>query len=75
MLSSVELNDQPRFDAAEIHNERIDRYLSPEFPAVESSVSEDRPQPLFGVSGITTECARMGEGFFCDESWRREIWH
>jgi hypothetical protein len=75
MLSSVELNDQPRFDAAEIHNERIDRYLSPEFPAVELSVLEDRPEPLFGVRGIATECARMGERLFCDESWRREIRH
>ena len=75
MLSSIELNDQPRLDAAEIHNERIDRYLSAELPAIEFPVSEDRPQPLLGFCGIVTECARMGEGLVCDELWRREIRH
>jgi len=75
MLLAVELNDQPCFDAAEIHNERIDSYLSAEFPAVELSVSEDRPEMLFGFGGIATERARTSERLLCDESGRREIGH
>jgi hypothetical protein len=39
MLPSIELNDQPRFDAAEIHNERIDWHLSAKFPTLEVSIS------------------------------------
>jgi hypothetical protein len=39
VLSSIELDNQPRFDTAEIHDERIDWHLSAEFPTVEVSVS------------------------------------
>ncbi|MGA8640587.1 MAG: hypothetical protein WB650_01660 [Candidatus Binatus sp.] len=39
MLYSVKLNDQPRFDTAEIHDEGVDRNLPPKFPTVEVSIS------------------------------------
>ncbi len=75
VLFSVEFDDQARRDTAEIDDERIDRYLSAEFPAVELSILKNRPEPLLSFGGVTTECARTRERFLRDKSWRREISH
>jgi len=61
VLFSVEFDDQPRPDAAEIDDEFIDRDLSAEFPAIELSVLEDRPEPLLGSRRSARERA---SGFF-----------
>ena len=75
VLFSVEFDDQPRSDAAEIGNEGVDRNLSAEFPSVELSILEYRPEPLLGFCGIAPECAGTSKGSLRDQSWRREVGH
>ena len=54
MLLAVELDDQSRFEAAEIDDEVVKRNLSSKFPIVERSISENRPKMLLRVGGLAT---------------------
>jgi hypothetical protein len=57
MLTAVEFDDQPGFNATEIDDEGIDRNLPAELPSIEVSVSQNRPEALFGLSCIVTKYA------------------
>jgi hypothetical protein len=57
VLFSIEFDDQPCTDAAEIDNERVDRNLSAELPATKLPILEDRPEPLLSFGRIAAECA------------------
>jgi hypothetical protein len=50
MLASVNLDDQSCFNTNEVANVRRDRVLAPKLEAAELAISQEMPQPPFGVS-------------------------
>jgi hypothetical protein len=68
VLLSINFDNQPCLDTAEIYDERVNRYLSAEFPAFEISVSEDCPEMLFGIGGIASESARASQRLLRNQS-------
>jgi hypothetical protein len=74
VLLAIELDDQPFSYAAEVDDVCVDCDLSAELVA-EISVSEDRPEALFGFSGIASERTRASEWFRGDQAWRGEVGH
>ena len=61
VLLAIELDDQSFSNATEVDDVCVDCDLSAEFAAIEISISEDRPEALFGFGGIASERARMSE--------------
>jgi hypothetical protein len=70
VLLAIELDNQPCSDADEVNDVLVDGDLSAEFVAVEISISEDRPEALFGFGGIASQRARTSEWFRGDQAWR-----
>jgi hypothetical protein len=75
VLLAIELDDQPFSDAAEVDDVCVDSDLSAELVAVEISISEDRPEALFGFGGIASERARTGEWFRGNQARWGEVGH
>jgi hypothetical protein len=75
VLLAIKLDDQPFSNATEVDDVCIDSDLSTEFAAIEISISEDRPEALFGFGGIASERARASERFRGDQAWRGEVGH
>jgi len=57
VLTSIEFDDHPPLDTAEIDDEFVDRNLSAEFIAIELSILEDLPESLLSVSRIAAKRA------------------
>jgi hypothetical protein len=66
VLVTVELNDQPCLDAAEINDVRIDCHLTTKLPSIELSILQSRPQSFLSFGRIVAECPRASEWHFCD---------
>ena len=55
VLASVELDNQPGFDAGEIADVQTNLMLPPEFVAVELTSSQPRPKDTLGIGHVCTE--------------------
>jgi len=49
VLTAIELDDQPGFDAGEVREVRADRVLAAELAAVETPIPQALPDRAFGV--------------------------
>jgi hypothetical protein len=49
VLTAIQLDDEPRFDAGEVGKVAADRVLAAEFVAVETSIPQALPDRAFGV--------------------------
>jgi hypothetical protein len=59
VLTAVDLDDQPCFDAQEVHHEGLDRRLKPELVPDESAVAQRTPEQALGVGRSPTEARSM----------------
>ena len=75
VLFAVEFDNQPRLDAAEINDERIDRKLPAEFPAVELSILENPPETFLGFSRVATKFAGTSKWSLRDQARRPQVGH
>jgi hypothetical protein len=55
MLSTVDFDDQPSFEADEIDNVAIDRLLPSEPPASQPSIAQQAPQGTFRIRHALAE--------------------
>jgi hypothetical protein len=60
MLSTIELDHQLSFNAAEVGNVRTDRKLAPKFQIRKAPPSQPFPDRLLCVSHISAQLARVG---------------
>jgi hypothetical protein len=49
MLPAIDLQDELCIGTAKIHNEAIERHLSPEFPSTKPTVTQAEPQHPFRI--------------------------
>ncbi len=49
MLSAIEFDDEPLFEADEIDDVRRNRMLSPKFESPEAAILQMQPYPRLGV--------------------------
>ena len=61
VLSSIELDDQPRSHANEIHDVSTERHLSPKSITAQLPIAEEVPDPLFGIGRIRAKRAGVCE--------------
>jgi hypothetical protein len=62
MLAAVDLQDQPPFDTAEIHDEWWNRKLAAKFAPQELTVAQAAPQRTLGVRQIPPQASGNGRG-------------
>jgi len=60
MLAAVQLDDQPAFQAGEVHNVRSDRHLTAKARALVFFGFQPPPQGTLGFGRGTTKVARKG---------------
>jgi hypothetical protein len=58
MLAAVELDDEARLVAVDIDDIGRDRMLSAEFPAAETAIAQQQPQPRFRIGLPAAQAAR-----------------
>jgi hypothetical protein len=60
MSGAIKLDYELAFDADEIGEEPADGMLTAEFQSVEATIPQDKPEELFGSSGLAAELTGMG---------------
>jgi hypothetical protein len=62
VLAAISFDDQPRFEANEVYNEVVDRFLSAKSPALEPSIAQQTPQGALCICHVLSEFACVLDG-------------